>query len=202
MMKNEGAVVMADRIKKKFENILYYHKTKILAGAAAAALLIWGLFLYGGESLDTALYGEAVNVQISQENLDRICRMGIEALGKDPQREQILLETGTEIDADNPESSAISGDLEKMTTSIFAHEIDFMICTPEIMEYYAGKDALEEISPSDGYGIDITATAFIDSEEKADRQIMFCIFKNSEHKEDARRFAESLLPSEVVSNEL
>lgn len=196
MMKNEGAVVMADRIKKKFENILYYHKTKILAGAAAAALLIWGLFLYGGESLDTALYGEAVNVQISRENLDRICRMGIEALGKDPQREQILLETGTEIDADNPESSAISGGLEKMTTSIFAHEIDFMICTPEIMEYYAGKDALEEISPSDGYGIDITGTAFIDSEEKADRQIMFCIFKNSEHKEDARRFAESLLPSD------
>ena len=196
MMKNEGAVVMADRIKKKFENILYYHKTKILAGAAAAALLIWGLFLYGGESLDTALYGEAVNVQISRENLDRICRMGIESLGKDPQREQILLETGTEIDADNPESSAISGDLEKMTTSIFAHEIDFMICTPEIMEYYAGKDALEEISPSDGYGIDITGTAFIDSEEKADRQIMFCIFKNSEHKEDARRFAESLLPSD------
>lgn len=187
---------MADRIKKKFENILYYHKTKILAGAAAAALLIWGLFLYGGESLDTALYGEAVNVQISRENLDRICRMGIEALGKDPQREQILLETGTEIDADNPESSAISGGLEKMTTSIFAHEIDFMICTPEIMEYYAGKDALEEISPSDGYGIDITGTAFTDSEEKADRQIMFCIFKNSEHKEDARRFAESLLPSD------
>lgn len=187
---------MADRIKKKFENILYYHKTKILAGAAAAALLIWGLFLYGGESLDTALYGEAVNVQISRENLDRICRMGIEALGKDPQREQILLETGTEIDADNPERSAISGDLEKMTTSIFAHEIDFMICTPEIMEYYAGKDALEEISPSDGYGIDITGTAFTDSEEKADRQIMFCIFKNSEHKEDARRFAESLLPSD------
>ncbi|HIZ14217.1 MAG TPA: hypothetical protein H9817_09875 [Candidatus Mediterraneibacter stercorigallinarum] len=196
MMKNEGAVVMADRIKKKFENILYYHKTKILAGAAAAALLIWGLFLYGGESLDTALYGEAVNVQISRENLDRICRMGIESLGKDPQREQILLETGTEIDADNPESSAISGGLEKMTTSIFAHEIDFMICTPEIMEYYAGKDALEEISPSDGYGIDITGTAFTDSEEKADRQIMFCIFKNSEHKEDARRFAESLLPSD------
>ena len=187
---------MTDRIKKKFENILYYHKTKILAGAAAAALLIWGIFLYGGGILDTALYGEAVNVQISQENIDRICQMGIEALGKDLDREQILLETGTEIDTENPESSAMSGDLEKMTTAIFAHEIDFMICTPEVMDYYADKDALEEIGESGEYGVDITNSKFMDSEEKAVEKIMFCIFKNSGHKEEARSFMESLISSE------
>lgn len=184
---------MAGRMKKKFENIMYYHKTKILAGAAAAVLLIWGLWLYGGTSLDTVLYGETVNVRVSPENIDRICLIGMEALGKDPVKEQIVLETGMELDVENPESSAVSGDLEKMTTAIFAHEIDFMICTPEVMEYYAGKGALEEISAFTGYGIDITDTEFTGNGEKGNKKIMFCIFKNSGHKEDARIFAESLI---------
>lgn len=100
-----------------------------------------------------------------------------------------------------------SGNLEKMTTAIFAHEIDFMICTPEVMEYYAEKDALEQTGRGEaqenaesagddagagavsGYGIDITAAHLSDSGEK----VMFCIFKNSEHKEEALKFAESLM---------
>ena len=58
---------MDDRMKKKLENILYYHKTKILAGIAAAALLAWGIFFFGGGSPETVLYGEAVNVDLSPE---------------------------------------------------------------------------------------------------------------------------------------
>ena len=61
---------MDDRMKKKLENILYYHKTKILAGIAAAALLAWGIFFFGGGSPETVLYGEAVNVDISPETAD------------------------------------------------------------------------------------------------------------------------------------
>ena len=47
---------MADRMKEKFENILYYHKTKILAGLAAAALLLYAAAVLGGGSADTVLY--------------------------------------------------------------------------------------------------------------------------------------------------
>lgn len=198
---------MDDRMKKKLENILYYHKTKILAGIAAAALLAWGIFFFGGGSPETVLYGEAVNVDLSPETAEEACGRGLEALGKDPDREQILLETGMEIDTENPEKNASSGNLEKMTTAIFAHEIDFMICTPEVMEYYAEKDALEQMERGEaqgdaesvgddagagavsGYGIDITAAHLSDSGEK----VMFCIFKNSEHKEEALEFAESLM---------
>src|SRR5699024_8028995 len=148
------------------ENIMYYDKTKILAGAAAAALLLRGLWLYGGESADTALYGETVSLRVAPENIDGICRVGLAAVGDDSDKEQIMLETGMELDVENPKSSAVSGDLEKMTAMVFAREIDFMICTPEVMEYYAGKDALEEISASAGYGIDITDTEFTGGGEK------------------------------------
>ncbi len=178
---------MAGRVKKKFENILYYHKSKILAGAAAAALLIWGACLFGGGSPDTALYGEAVNVEISRESADAACRAGIAALGKNPDREQIILETGMEIDVESPEANAGNGNLEKMTTSIFAREIDFIICTPAVMDYYAEKDALEKLGG--GYGMDITDRF----PAKDGGKTMFCIFKNSEHKEDARLFGESLV---------
>ena len=166
-----------------------------------------GIFFFGGGSPETVLYGEAVNADISPETAEEACGRGLEALGKDPDREQILLETGMEIDTENLEKNAASGNLEKMTTAIFAHEIDFMVCTPEVMEYYAEKDALEQTGRGEaqenaesagddagagavsGYGIDITAAHLSDTGEK----VMFCIFKNSEHKEEALKFAESLM---------
>lgn len=174
---------MADRIRGKVENILYYHRTKIVAGTAAAVLLIWGCWLYGTGNADTVLYGEAVNVTLSAETVERACRLGTQELGKDPEEAQIILGTGIEIDVENPAGNA-AGDLEKMTAAIFAHEIDFMICTPETMAYYAKKDALVQIDGS--YGIDITNTKL------ADGDTVFCIFKNSEHRDRALTFAMSL----------
>ena len=74
---------MADRMKEKLENILYYHKAKILAGVAAAALLLYAAAVPGGGSADTALYGESVNVRLSSEEIEQVCEAGSHALGLD-----------------------------------------------------------------------------------------------------------------------
>lgn len=202
---------MADRMRKTFENILYYHKTKILAGLALTALLLYAWILFGGGTPDTALYGEAVNIKLSAENAEQVCEAGSHALGLDAGKEQILLETGMEIDVKNPDNNAMSGNLEKMTTAIFAHEIDFMVCTPEVMDYYAGKDSLEKIDTLAGagsgeleerfeesedssgqravYGVNLSGTAL----EGAEKDAVFCIFRNSERKSDTVDFLESIV---------
>ncbi len=202
---------MADRMKEKLENILYYHKAKILAGVAAAALLLYAAAVLGGGSADTALYGESVNVRLSSEEIEQVCEAGSHALGLDAGKEQILLETGMEIDVKNPDNNAMSGNLEKMTTAIFAHEIDFMVCTPEVMDYYAGKDSLEKIDTLAGagsdeleerfeesadssgqravYGVNLSGTAL----EGAEKDAVFCIFRNSERKSDTVDFLESIV---------
>ena len=205
---------MAGRMKEKFENILYYHKTKILAGLAAAALLLYAVAVLGGENADTALYGESVNVKLSPEDVEQVCEAGSHALGLDAGKEQILFETGMEIDVKNPDNNAMSGNLEKMTTAIFAHEIDFMVCTPEVMDYYAGKDSLEKIDALAGAGSDELEERFEESEdssgervvygvnlsgtalEGADKDTVFCIFRNSERKADTVDFLESIIQKE------
>lgn len=164
------------------ENFLYYHKKTLIAAAAAVILILWGLWLYGGKSPDTVLYGEAVNVSVSPETAEELGREGAGDLGLDTEKEQILIGTGTEIDTGHPEANAGNGNLEKITASVFAHEIDFMLCSPEVMEYYEGKGALE-------FGTDVTEADLTDGGEP----VMFCIFKNSEHKEEAERFMERTL---------
>lgn len=209
---------MSDEMKARLENILYYHKSKILAVAGAAALVIAGIALDGGNDAATALYGVAVNVTLSRENCDTACSRAAGAIGIDPEKEEVILETGLEIDTQNPESNAMSGTLERMTTSIFSHELDFMICTEEVMDYYAGLGGLETVyetwagdalsggadqeqylvrsrdksRETDYYGICINDTLLSDG----DGDTVFCIFKNSEHKDEALTFVRSLFQEE------
>ena len=209
---------MSDEMKARLENILYYHKSKILAVAGAAALVIAGIALDGGNDAATALYGVAVNVTLSRENCDTACSRAAGAIGIDPEKEEVILETGLEIDTQNPESNAMSGTLERMTTSIFSHELDFMICTEEVMDYYAGLGGLETVDETwagvalsggadqeqylvrsrdksretDYYGICINDTLLSDG----DGDTVFCIFKNSEHKDEALTFVRSLFQEE------
>ncbi len=209
---------MSDKMKARLENILYYHKSKILAVAGAAVLVIAGIALDGGSDVRTALYGVAVNVNLSRENCDEACSRGIGEIGLDPEKEKIVLETGLEIDTENPESNAMSGTLEQMTTSIFSHELDFMICTEEVMDYYAELGGLETLDAEwaktdtlpDGtaaedhlieshdksggtgyYGISISNTLLSDGEDT-----VFCVFRNSEHKDEAMTFVRSLFQEE------
>lgn len=209
---------MSDRMKTRFENILYYHKSKILAVAGAAVLLIAGIALNSGSEAETALYGVAVNVEVSEETVDEVCSHAAEAIGMDPEQEKILLETGIEIDVENPESNAMSGNLEKLSVSVFSHELDLMICTEEVMDYYAGLGGLERLDAEwaeeeklpDGteavdhlveshdksggtgyYGISISNTLLSDGEDT-----VFCVFRNSEHKDEAMTFVRSLFQEE------
>ena len=186
--------------------------------AGAAALVIAGIALDGGNDAATALYGVAVNVTLSRENCDTACSRAAGAIGIDPEKEEVILETGLEIDTQNPESNAMSGTLERMTTSIFSHELDFMICTEEVMDYYAGLGGLETVDETwagdalsggadqeqylvrsrdksretDYYGICINDTLLSDG----DGDTVFCIFKNSEHKDEALTFVRSLFQEE------
>lgn len=209
---------MSDEMKARLENILYYHKSKILAVAGAAALVIAGIALDGGNDVRTALYGVAVNVNLSREDCDAACSRAAGAIGADPEKEEIILETGLEIDTENPESNAMSGTLERMTTSIFSHELDFMVCTEEVMDYYAGLGGLEALDEAwagdalpdgmgpaqclvrsrdkngetDHYGIRIDDTLL----SGGGGDTVFCIFKNSEHKDEALTFVRSLFQEE------
>ncbi len=209
---------MSDRMKMRFENILYYHKSKIMAVAGAAVLVAAGIALDSGSDAQTALYGVAVNVELSGEACDAACSTGSEAIGLDPEQEEILLETGIEINVENPESNAMSGSLEKLSVSVFSHELDFMVCTEDVMDYYADLDGLETVDAEwagadclpDGtsavdyliesnnksgetgyYGISISDTIL-----SAGKDTVFCVFRNSEHKDEAMTFVRSLFQEE------
>lgn len=202
---------MTEKIRKDAENFLYYHKGNMIAGCLVIALLFSAVFSYSSGEPETVLYGEMLNQTVSEEVLLTVCEQGSEALGKDPEQERILIGTGLEIDVEEPERNSANGALEKMTTQIFSHELDFLIGPPEVMDYYAGLGGLcdmdewiDEIQAGqefqlvqscgkDGirknYGIDISGSALA----AEDGRTVFCILNNSEHKEDAVTFFKSLM---------
>ncbi len=189
----------------------YEHKW----GAAAGCLVI-ALFLYGGfgwltREPEPILYGELLNQTVEEDVVEAVTKEGLRAMGKDPDTDRILLETGLVIDVEHPESSAMDGTLEMMTSQIFSHELDFLIGPPEVMDYYANLGALVllddyldtkedvwdglfvESCNGDGeagqYGIDIRNTSLGQTTEDT----VFCILKNSERKEETIAFLKSLL---------
>lgn len=179
---------MADSFHKKLDNFLYYYKKTLIAGCLAAVLLFSGICSYGKGEAEPVLYGVLLNHNVSEDTAAQVCQKGLLALGKNPDKEKIMLETGLTIDVENPEANSMSGILEKMTSQIFSHELDFLIGPEAVMEYYAELGGLYELDETGSYGVDISRTA-LGSEEET---IMFCILKNSEHKDEALLFLESL----------
>ena len=193
---------MPGEMKERISNFFYYHKGKIFAIAAACVLLVYGIMTDAGSGPEIYLYGVTVNVSVPEENIESVCEEGAEVLGLDTQHQEIFLETGMEIDAENPQNNALSGNLEKMTASVFSHELDFMVCTAEVMEYYAEPGGLEELSgleeleglaETDGqgtcYGVSLAGTLL----EGEDKDAVFCIFKNSAHKAETLELVRALV---------
>ncbi len=200
---------MAEKIRNKMENFLYYYKGSVIAGCLVITLLIYGVFSYITSEAEPIIYGEILNQTVTEEVVQIVCNRGLRAMGKDSKQERILLETGLMIDVEQPEKNLTDGALEKMTSQIFSHELDFLIGPPEIMDYYAelgGLYSLDEWLEEGGdlgatlvkswnkegkrkyYGIDISKTLLAAEDGKT----VFCILNNSEHKEETMIFLESL----------
>lgn len=201
---------MTEKIQKRLENFLYYHKGSITAGCLVIALLLYGCFQYMSDGPEPVIYGEIINQEVQEEVVQSVCSHALSMMGKDPGRERILLGTGLVIDTEDPEKNASSGVLEKMTSQIFSHELDFLIAPRNVMDYYAelgGLYDLDELKNENedeweihtiksrnkegekkNYGVDISGTALASDH----KDIVFCVLKNSEHKEETMIFLESL----------
>lgn|GEM_PF-4065608 len=204
--------MMTEKTRSKMENFLYYHKGSIVMVCLIIALLIYGGFIYKSEP-KPIIYGEILNQTVEERVIQEVCDRAIKKIGKKPIEQRILVGTGLRIDVKHPEKNSASGVLENMTSQIFSHELDFLVGPPEIMDYYAKLGGLYNLDEwekeeknlgfsliksenRDGtikyYGVDISKTAFGSKNSKT----VFCILKNSERKEKAKIFLESLLQEE------
>lgn len=200
---------MAEKFQDRVKNFWYYYKKIVIAGCLVITLFIYGCFSYITSEPEPVIYGEILNQTISEETIQAVCDRGLKAMGKNPKKERILLETGLRIDGEHPERNLTDGALEKMTSQIFSHELDFLVGPPEIMDYYAklgGLYSLDEwvkkardekltlVKSQDKegerkyYGIDISKTLL--GSQKG--ETVFCILNNSEKKEETMLFLESL----------
>ena len=92
------------------------------------------------------------------------------------------------IDVEHPENNVLTGVLENLTVQIFSHELDFIICPRIIMDYYSDRGALIQME-NGTYGLRVDFSK-LELEIEYNGEIYFCIFKNSERKENARLVAD------------
>lgn len=185
---------MAENWKKKIENFWYYHKGKVAIFCLTIFLLGYGVYLLADEEPEPLLYGEVLNLELSESAKDELCENILKSLGLEDSGERILLETGTEIDVEHPENNAMTGTLENLTVQIFSHELDFMICPEAVMKYYENLGGLEVLE-NENYGIPLDEEV-LGIESSTGEDIFLCILKNSEEKETVWKLAEALRGAE------
>lgn len=181
---------MAEDWKKKLENFWYYHKKQVLILCLALFLFSYAGYLLAQEEPEPVLYGEAVNLEISETDQAVFCKRALEYLELDDGENRIFLGTGMHIDVQNPEKNALTGSLENISVQIFSHELDFLVCPESVMDYFAELGALEETDNS-VYGV-LANSFFSESETMHEEDIWFCILKNSEKKEYVRQMKKML----------
>lgn len=181
---------MAEDWKNKLENFWYYHKKHVLILCLALLLLSYAGYLLAQEEPEPVLYGEAVNLEISETDQAVFCKSALEYLEQDDGDNRILLGTGMQIDVQNPENNALTGSLENISVQIFSHELDFLICPESVMDYFAELGGLEETDKG-AYGV-LANSVFSKSETMHEEDIWFCILKNSEKKEYVRQIKKML----------
>lgn len=178
---------MVENAKIKILNCWNYHKVKILIVFLATIIVGYAVHLIYVEEPATVLYGEFVNLEISQEVEDELGKRMLEYIGLDKQS-RILLGKGMYIDVEHPENNVLTGVLENLTVQIFSHELDFIICPRIIMDYYSDRGALIQME-NGTYGLRVDFSK-LELEIEYNGEIYFCIFKNSERKENARLVAD------------
>lgn len=172
------------KTREKLEYFWMYYKWYVIIPIALLLMIVWVISCFLGEE-ETLLNVYLINTGTHSEVTEEIAKdFKQEQKIKDG---QVLLDASLAIDLENLNGMAMSGSLEVITTEVFSHELDVMILTEDVLDYYEKLGAVEK---SSAHSLDGSRW---EEQLESEESLYICIVKNSERKELAEAFVNYML---------
>ena len=170
-------------MEKARERVSYfwdYYKWHVILTAALLLLVIWVITSFLGEEellLNVYLINTGTRLGATEEIAEDFKKENRIGDGK------VLLDATLFVDTQDFNENAYSGSLEKITTEVFAHDLDVMIAPMDVVEYYEERGAVDA-----GSAISLEGSRWEEALGMQDVPLCICMVKNSERKDMAEAF--------------
>lgn len=193
---------------KKLENWWTFHKGIVIGAVFFLLLMLYVISSLGKEEKKQILFGEMINNVLDDAVTTKMEEDILHQISDNESGEVVTVDTALTMDTaslkETPISDANTQDsMATITAYVYAHDLDFMICEKEVFDYYKNLNAfadLEELFSAEdyvkikdfvsedgleGYGIDISDTAFVNDYKITLKEPVLAIISGSEQKENA-----------------
>ncbi len=167
------------KTREKIEYFWMYYKWYVIIPVSILLMIVWVIRCFLGEEemlLNVYLINSGTHSEVTEEIAGDFKRK--QRLGEG----QVLIDASLTIDLDNLKGTAMTGSLEKVTTDVFAHELDVMIMPEDILDYYDELGAVEKTS-----AVSLEGSRW-EEQLGSEEPLYICVVKNSQRREAAEAF--------------
>lgn len=150
--KSEKQKLSEMTFKEKFEYLKTYYLAKAIIAFIAIFFIVYLAYSMLAPKSETILYGAIINYTLSEEKAESLQNDFAKYLNLNPKVSNILLDTSFYLGNNDDVSQYTMSSQQKLSTYIFAGEIDFIIAPESVMNTYASigyLDKLTNILPTD-----------------------------------------------------
>lgn len=206
-------------MKKKISDWWTYHRRIVVLGLAAAAFAVYAAVSFGEEEKTQLLAGMLINQVREEAVTDQMEAEFLGGIGGDPETEEVFVDAALTMDAQELQKEAIfdldtQESMAKLTTCVYAHELDFLIAETAVFDYYQNlnafadlnglltneqREAMEDVlCTADGkaYGIRMDNTEFIKKYDITLEEPVIGIISGSKRKDAAVKLIAYLFSAE------
>lgn len=176
-----------EKARKKLEYFWMYYKWHVILPAAFLMIAAGIIYSFLGEEemlLNVYLINTGTRLGAAEEiaaDFKKESRIGD---GK------VLLDATLSIDTQDFNENAYTGSLEKITTEVFAHDLDVIIAPMDVVVYYGERGAVDEAAARSLEG------SRWEEALGMEEPLYICILKNSGRKEMAEEFISYMLQNQ------
>ncbi len=133
-------------LKEKFQYLKTYYLAKTIIALVAISFVVYLGYSMLAPKSETILYGAIINYTLSEEKAESVQNDFTDHLELDPKKSNILLDTSFYLGNNEEVSQYTMSSQQKLSTYIFAGEIDFIIAPESVMNSYASLGYLEKLT--------------------------------------------------------
>lgn len=137
-------------VRKKISDWWTYHRRIVILGLFAAAFAVYAAVSFGEEEKTQLLTGMLINQVREDAVTDRMEAEILGGIGGNSETEEVFIDATLTMDAQELGKEAISDlntqeSMAKLTTYVYAHELDFLIAEAAVFDYYQNLNAFADL---------------------------------------------------------
>lgn len=137
-------------VRKRISDWWTYHKRIVITGMFAAALAVYAAVSFGEEEKTQLLVGMLINQVREDAVTNRMEEELLGGIGGNPEAEEVYVDATLTMDAGELQEESVSDSdtqdsMAKLTTYVYAHELDFMIAEKAVFDYYQKLNAFVDL---------------------------------------------------------